>query len=73
MALKFRVRETMPCWVTWTRIVEVPADVPDDEAAAWALSNASDIAAPTGDPEIGDSIDGLGDDIVAEEISKSEP
>lgn len=64
---KYVIKETMPCWVTWHRVVEA-----DNEADAFNMFNDGDglICNPDGSvplgsvpsPEIGDILDGYDGD-----------
>lgn len=54
--VRFRVKQTMPCWVTWTYEIEAPTE---DEAREAFYQG--DHSGPIGEPEIGDMVARAGD------------
>ncbi len=51
MKRRYTIKETMACWVTWTRVVEA-----DDEYTAVDMFFNGE-GEPVGEPDIGDCID----------------
>lgn len=49
---KFLIKETMPCWTTWGRVVEA-----DTEEEAFDKFNEGEGVEQSNYPEIGDSLD----------------
>lgn len=63
---KWRVTNTVPCWVTWVFEIDAP---PSKEAAVEQFN--SGLVEP-GDPEIGDSLDWVDAQIECEEINSKD-
>jgi hypothetical protein len=55
---KFLAKERMACWITWTYKVEA-----EDIEAAWERYGEGEHSAVIGQPEIGDSLDFVGNDV----------